>query len=808
MRRRPLQKNPKKISPRTRAPPKPPFNASFGINAIDTTQIPILPGSDIESMSINTHDETVPRAQLDTGAFASCTNQKHLLHDYKVFSPSHPSPVCLQPATEGSDAVPKGVGYLHVPAACADGYIAVRTFYHPALRTTVIDERDFIKGLGYHKSDFRGELIEKHFLTGTFTYTCHHINKPRNINVSGVLINDKCFTHELIAPTLPPDDPAATPLNSIPLAMADDPEFRDAVERATIFYIYSWQEDAYARLRNELSVLPVGLQKLPFHDYIAQNTPINAIKQATERLLWHQRLGHPSPYYLRNAHKHIKGIPKFSNFDDMFDQCPTCLRAKLTKQPAGPNPTRTATIPFQGLSIDFSFAGLKSKNDARESDYLGFKHETCWILISDHFTRYLVGDTRRTKASPIHWLRDFLVKHSPTCPDKYVFLDQGGELYHNPEVTTLFKKFGYDIYPTGADASHQNGPVERAHRTIADSIRTFLMGANLPIKFWPYAFHHCLRIRNSIPSRDHDASPLKMAFNRVDDFTHFRTFGCRVWVRPPGERPAKFRPNPRKGIFLGFMPNTTRNILWYDEETHCVKIATHIRFDEGMNDLPHDMLPPNVMHLQRLQDGTPFPIEPNDVCIPELIFTPSPFSTQLNYHMNVQCTHPTYGFELSTDDLLQRVYVSHFVPKSSAAALHSTPKATANKLRGSFITLINGTPIFSLQDAMRQFHILRERHADSFLISLAPERHLTAKQHRNAIHEHDIFKPYDPDQELSHTPAFTIDVLRSIGALQAPPLSSIGDTIGLFDDDDLLESYFDSIDPAFDYDDDTPIINA
>ncbi len=46
-------------------------------------------------------------------------------------------------ATEGSDAVPEGYGYLHVPCPNAAGYLAVRTFYHPMLRTTVIDERDF-----------------------------------------------------------------------------------------------------------------------------------------------------------------------------------------------------------------------------------------------------------------------------------------------------------------------------------------------------------------------------------------------------------------------------------------------------------------------------------------------------------------------------------------------------------------------------------------------------------------------------------------------------------------------------------------
>jgi len=88
-----------------------------------------------------------------------------------------------------------------------------------------------------------------------------------------------------------------------------------------------------------------------------------------------------------------------------------------------------------------------------------------------------------------------------------------------------------------------------------------------------------------------------------------RTFGCRVWVRPPGQQSAKLIHNSRKGIFLGFIPNADKNIIWYDTETHVVKIAKHVHFDEGMNDLPPDLVPPNVVDLQRAQNGEPLPAE-------------------------------------------------------------------------------------------------------------------------------------------------------------------------------------------------------
>ena len=75
-----------------------------------------------------------------------------------------------------------------------------------------------------------------------------------------------------------------------------------------------------------------------------------------------------------------------------------------------------------------------------------------------------------------------------------------GELFNNPEVKNPFTKSGHTIHPTGANSSHQNGPVERGHRTVADTMRAFLTGANLLPKFWPCAFHHTLRVRNATPT--------------------------------------------------------------------------------------------------------------------------------------------------------------------------------------------------------------------------------------------------------------------------------------------------------------------
>ena len=251
------------------------------------------------------------------------------------------------------------------------------------------------------------------------------------------------------------------------------------------------------------SELKTELKKVPFRQNIFDSTPIHALRVKTERMLWHQQLGHPCDEYLYNAHKTVDGVPKFANIDkhSVLDQCPTCIQAKQTKIPDGPNFIKAATRPYQGLS----------KDKARHSDFVGLNGATSWILITDHFTGIKHGDAQISKASPVHWLHHFLTTYTPICKDKYVCMDQGDKLFCNPDVRNIFERQGFAIHSTGADGSHQNGPVERSHRYVGDAVLAFLSGANLDVKCWPYTFYHHLRISNALGYRGETLSPLELA---------------------------------------------------------------------------------------------------------------------------------------------------------------------------------------------------------------------------------------------------------------------------------------------------------
>ena len=115
--------------------------------------------------------------------------------------------------------------------------------------------------------------------------------------------------------------------------------------------------------------------------------------------------------------------------------------------------------------MDFSFAGVVSKDTSRQQDIQGLNGETSWILAQDVFSKMIHADTRLNKAAPIKWLDQFLQQYKPNCNDKFVLLDQGGELYGSEAARKVFSKHGYQILPTGAGASHQN-LCEWTHRTL------------------------------------------------------------------------------------------------------------------------------------------------------------------------------------------------------------------------------------------------------------------------------------------------------------------------------------------------------
>ena len=100
------------------------------------------------------------------------------------------------------------------------------------------------------------------------------------------------------------------------------------------------------------------------------------------RMLWHQRLGHLNFRRLSTMHRFVKGMPEFT-IPDALEGCPICLAAKLRKQPSGSATPMRSTVCNQGISID--------SDKKRQHNLVGLNGETCYALITDHFSGRLYG---------------------------------------------------------------------------------------------------------------------------------------------------------------------------------------------------------------------------------------------------------------------------------------------------------------------------------------------------------------------------------------------------------------------------------
>ena len=171
-----------------------------------------------------------------------------------------------------------------------------------------------------------------------------------------ILLAGNCYTH----PLLPCYDESEVDVALAALKI-EDPEFADKCERAAEFSVFLQQEADYESLCKNLHVVPQCFHSIPFHKYIHQNIPVNSLCTQIEWIIWPKRLVHPSDHYLYNAHKFVKGVPKFRHESAVTDTCPTCIKAKQVKSPPTGNTTLVVTQPYQGLSVDFLFSVTKCR---------------------------------------------------------------------------------------------------------------------------------------------------------------------------------------------------------------------------------------------------------------------------------------------------------------------------------------------------------------------------------------------------------------------------------------------------------------
>ena len=494
------------------------------------------------------------RAQVDDGSNANTTNQRRLLWNIQELS----EPRYLHDAG-GRRHRALGQGFLMVPASNPSGVEAILSLFTPTIEATIISPGGTCR---QKRRNYNAHSVETNHDSGQSRMILRNrIRGSQDLVIECVLQQGLSFTDPLIAPTVAQ---RASPLKKATLHArylnVDELDTRDALfDQDDLFDVPHGMdvddlvndvilepEDIRAAVKavntpddtqdklitqerqppellvldgeSTISTVPSASPPIRMDDADNRLLFINHLNRDALRILWHQRLGHIHSRRVADMHKYAIGVPELP-IASAADQCPTCMAAKMRKSARGQEDSRKATQCYQGLSIDFGFVVQSSKNTKRYRVNLGFNYETCYVVISDHYSGVLFGKAFKSKAPPIEYFHRWLSAFSPNCHDKYVRFDQGGELGRSAVVKGTFSKFDYDIQLTGADASHQNGPAERPHQAIGNAMRALLKGASLPAVYWPYAFYHFLRLSNCTIHDGKEHTPFEICSGRP-------TFGC------------------------------------------------------------------------------------------------------------------------------------------------------------------------------------------------------------------------------------------------------------------------------------------
>lgn len=115
---------------------------------------------------------------------------------------------------------------------------------------------------------------------------------------------------------------------------------------------------------------------------------------------------------------------------------------------------------------------------------------------------------------------------------KQVQTDWGGEFRN---LNKFFSSLGIQHRLSCPHTHEQNGFVERRNRHVVVTGLALLAQAQVPQRFWLYAFDTAVYLINRMPSRNSSKkSSFEFLYQRTPDYSFLRVFGCMCYpfLRP------------------------------------------------------------------------------------------------------------------------------------------------------------------------------------------------------------------------------------------------------------------------------------
>ena len=173
-----------------------------------------------------------------------------------------------------------------------------------------------------------------------------------------------------------------------------------------------------------------------------------------------------------------------------------------------------------------------------------------------------------------------MVEKSTSKRLKALRSDNGGE-YLSSEFKDYLSREGIRHEPTIPKTPQQNGVTERMNRILVESVRSMLIDAHLPHKFWAEALSTAVYLRNRSPTKAvEEKTPHEARSGDRPNVKHLRVFGCIAYAQVPKDERKKLDSKSRKCIFLGYGAEI-KGYQLYDVERDKVLHSRDVIFDES-----------------------------------------------------------------------------------------------------------------------------------------------------------------------------------------------------------------------------------
>ena len=291
-------------------------------------------------------------------------------------------------------------------------------------------------------------------------------------------------------------------------------------------------------------------------------------KQTT---LWHRRLGHLAGQGLRKLSQDglVRGLN--CTLPDKIDFCESCVNGKQKRSPFKSEKSHS-TMPLELVHSDV--CGKMNSPSLGGGEYFltfidDYTHYT-WVYILKHKSE-VFSKFQKWKA---------LVENASGQKLKTLRTDRGGE-YTSTEFEEFLQSAGVRHELTVPKTPEQNGVAERMNRTLVESVRSMLVDASLPHKFWAEALSTAVYLRNRSPTKAVDGmTPFEAWTGKKPSVSHLRVFGCKAFAHVPKDERGKLDSKAKKCILVGY-GEETKGYRLYDPLKKRICFSRDVCFKEN-----------------------------------------------------------------------------------------------------------------------------------------------------------------------------------------------------------------------------------